>query len=150
MQNMNKNITYIPSKILAGNTEILRQHSFTRWMSRDLMQATVDYCKNIGLYPLYCEASPDHLARCLFWRLPQGAITEVRSWRTKRQRFMEHTIKQARRNNRKLIISSCERRDDVYFCPVWVSSDYCETAKNLFTAYGITCAERKEIANPAI
>jgi hypothetical protein len=142
---MNKNITYIPSKILAGNAEILRQHSFTRWMSRDLMQATADFCKNIGLYPLYCETSPDHLARYLFWRLPQGAITEVRSGRTK-DKFME--FDQAGFENNRKLLSLHVNESDVYSA-VWVSSDHYETAKTVLTAYGITCAERKEIANPA-
>ena len=145
MQNMNKNITHIPSKILAGNAEVLRQHSFTRWMSRDLMQATVDFCRNIGLYPIYCEASPDHLARCLFWRLPQGAITEVRSWRTK-DKFMELDLAGIE-HNRKLL-SLHVNESDVYSA-VWMSSDHYETAKTILDAYGITCAERKEIANPA-
>jgi hypothetical protein len=142
---MNKNITYIPSKVLSGNAEILRQHTFTRWMSRDLMQATADFCKNIGLYPVYCETSPDHLTRYLFWRLPQGAITEVRSARTK-DKFTE--FDQAGFENNRKLLSLHVNESDVYSA-VWVSSDHYEIAKTVLTAYGITCAERKEIANPA-
>jgi REP element-mobilizing transposase RayT len=80
--------TYIPSKLLTGDCELLRQNALTRWMSRDLMQAAGDFCRNLGWFPCYCECSPDHLARYLFWRLPQGACTEVRSGRT-RDKFEE-------------------------------------------------------------
>jgi hypothetical protein len=139
---MNSTTTYIPSKILAGNAELLRQHSFTRWMSRDLMQATADYCKNIGLFPLYCETSPDHLARYLFWRLPQGAITEVRSGRTK-EKFTE--LDQASMEKNRKLVSLHVNESDVYSA-VWVSSDHYETAKTILAAYGIMCAERKEAA----
>jgi hypothetical protein len=139
---MNATTTYIPSKILAGNAELLRQHSFTRWMSRDLMQATADYCKNIGLYPLYCETSPDHLSRYIFWRLPQGAITEVRSGRTK-EKFTE--FDQAGIEKNRKLVSLHVNESDVYSA-VWVSSDHYKTAKTILAAYGITCAERKETA----
>jgi hypothetical protein len=139
-KNMNATFTYIPSKILVGNAELLRQHSLTRWMSRDLMQATADYCKNIGLFPLYCETSPDHLARYLFWRLPQGAITEIRSGRMK-EKFTE--FDQAGIENNRKLVSLHVNESDLHSA-VWISADHYETAKTVLTAYGITCAERKE------
>ena len=62
-------MAYTASKLLTGDLELLRQHSFTRWMSRDLTQAAVDFCRNLGLVPAYAECSPDHLTRYLFWRI---------------------------------------------------------------------------------
>src|SRR5580698_2418821 len=79
---------YSASRLGGGDLEFLRQHSLTRWMSPDLTQAAVDFCRNLGLVPAYCECSPDHLTRYLFWRLPQGALIEVRSGRT-RDKFEE-------------------------------------------------------------
>jgi hypothetical protein len=137
---MNPSTSYTPSKLLTGDTEILRQHSFTRWMSRDLTQAAGDFCRNLGLVPAYCECSPDHLTRYLFWRLPQGAMIEARSGRT-REKFEE--FDQANRSRNWPLLSLHINESDVYSA-VWVSSDYFETAKAFLAAHGITRAERKE------
>jgi hypothetical protein len=75
--------TYTPSKLLTGDVAVLREHTLTRRMSRDLTQAAVDFCRNLGLVPAYSECSPEHLTRYLFWQPPQGALFEVRSGRTK-------------------------------------------------------------------
>ncbi len=43
----------IHSRLLAGDAEILRQCSFTRWMSRDLLQPASDFLKNLRLDILF-------------------------------------------------------------------------------------------------
>jgi hypothetical protein len=137
---MNTSPTYIPSKLLGGDVELLRQHSLTRWMSRDLMQAAADFCRNLGLLPAYCECSPDHLTRYLFWRLPQGAVIEVRSGRTK-DKFEEFDRVNRDRNFRLLSLHINE--SDVY-SGVWISSGHFETAKAFLATHGITAAERQD------
>ena len=142
---MKTSATYVPSKLLAGEIEVFRQHSFTRWLSRDLMQAAVDFCRNLGLVPAYCECSPDHLTRYLFWRLPQGAAIEVRSGRSK-EKFEEHDRANQARNLRLLSLHINE--SDIYSA-VWISADYFEIAKAILVAHGITCAERKRCVRDA-
>src|SRR4051812_40662632 len=85
MFTMKTDLIYIPSQTLAGDTEHLRQHTFTRWMSRDLLQAATDFCRNLGLFAICCECSPDHLTRCVFWRSPKDAGIEIRSGRSETQ-----------------------------------------------------------------
>jgi hypothetical protein len=137
---MNNAITYIPSKLLTGDYELLRQHSFTRWMSRDLTQAAGDFCRNLGLFAVYCETSPDHLTRYLFWRLPQGAGIEVRSGRMK-DKFEE--FDRVNRAKSWRLLSLHVNESDVYSA-VWITSDHFETAKSFLIAHGITTAERQE------
>ncbi len=137
---MNSSNTYIASKLLTGETEILRQHSFTRWMSRDLMQAAGDFNRNLGLVPAYCETSPDHLTRYLFWKLPQGALIEVRSGRAK-DKFEDFDRVNRERNLKLLSLHINE--SDIYSA-VWISADFFEVAKSVLAAHGITCAEKKE------
>ncbi len=104
---MKAGISYIPSKLLVGETEVLRQHSFTRWMSRDLIisrqrrnpagdcwlgsrNARSNEAFLPGLRVRNC--SPDHLTRYLFWRPPPGALVEVRSGRTLKNKFEEYPL----------------------------------------------------------
>jgi len=138
---MNTSSTYIQSKILPGDTEALRQQSFTRWMSRDLTQAAGDFCRNLGLVPIYCECSPDHQTRYIFWRLPQGAAFEVRSGRAK-DKFEEFDRVNQQRNMPLLSLHINE--SDIYSA-VWISSDYLEAARAFLTKHGITPAERREV-----
>jgi hypothetical protein len=137
---MNTSPTYIASKLLTGDVELLRQHTFTRWMSRDLMQAAGDFCKNLGLVPAYCECSPDHLTRYLFWRLPQGALFEVRSGRTKDQ-FEEYD--RINRERKWRLLSLHINESDIYSA-VWISPDHFATAKAFLAAHGITSAEQQQ------
>jgi hypothetical protein len=137
---MNAPVSYVPSQLLTGDAEILRQHSFTRWMSRDLMQAAGDFNRNLGLVPVYSETSPDHLSRYLFWKLPQGALIEVRSGRA-RDKFEEFDRVNHERKWRLLTLHINE--SDVYSA-VWISADYFETARGFLRAHGITVAERKD------
>ncbi len=135
---MNASSGHITSKLLGGACELLRQNSLTRWMSRDLTQAAGDFCRNIGLYAVYCETSPDHLTRHLLWRLPQGAGIEVRSGRTK-EKFEELDRSNHARNWR--LLSLHVNESDVYSA-VWITSDHFETAKTFLQAHGITVAQR--------
>jgi hypothetical protein len=137
---MKESVTYVPSKLLTGDFELLRQHSLTRWMSRDLMQAAADFCRNLGLVPIYCETSPDHLTRYLFWKRPQEVIMEIRSGRN-RDAFEE--LDRANRDKSRRLLSLHVNESDVYSA-VWISSDHFETAKSFLAAHGITLAERRE------
>jgi hypothetical protein len=130
--------TYTPSKLLSGDSEVLRQHSFTRWMSRDLTQAALDFCRNLGLVPAYCECSPDHLTRYLFWRMPTGALIEVRSGRTK-EKFEEFDRVNCERGWQLL---SLHLNEQGLYSAVWISSAHFATAKAVLAAHGITCAEK--------
>ncbi|HSY19889.1 MAG TPA: hypothetical protein VK815_16215 [Candidatus Acidoferrales bacterium] len=141
MKIMKPATTYIPSKLLTGDVELLRQHSFTRWMSRDLTQAAVDFNRNIGLLPVYCECSSEHLTRYLFWRLPTGALVEVRSGRTK-DKFEE--FDRANRDKGWRLLSLHINEIGVYSA-VWISADHFETGKAFLAAQGITAARAKTV-----
>jgi hypothetical protein len=141
---MNSSSTYTPSKLLTGEVELLRQHSLTRWMSRDLMQAAVDFNKNLGLFPAYCEYSPEHLTRYLFWRLPAGAMIEVRSGRSKDK--FEEFDRVNREKNWRLV--SLHVNESEMYSAVWITSEHLETVRGFLKAHGITPAERKE--GPAV
>lgn len=136
---MNTRPTYIPSGLLPGDTEPFRQQSFTRWMSRDLLQAATDFCKNIGLCAIYCECSPDHLTRYLFWRGPKGAGFEIRSGRT-REQFEE--FDQANLERGWILLSLHINESDLYSA-VWISPDHYPAGKEHLAVYGITPAEKK-------
>ena len=107
---MNTPATYISSKLLTGDSELLRQHSLTRWMSRDLMQAAADFCRNLGLVPAYCDFArpPDPLS---FLEAPQEAVIEVRWGRTKD--LFEELDRANREKNRRLL-SLHINESDVY------------------------------------
>ncbi len=132
-------MNYRASQLQNGEFEQLRQHTFTRWMSRDLTQAAVDFCRNLGLIPAYCESSPDHLTRYLFWRLPQGALIEVRSGRTKDQ--FEEFDRVNRERNLRLLTLQVNGTD--LHSAVWISADHFEAAKTFLAAHGISPAERQ-------
>jgi hypothetical protein len=129
--------TYTPSKLLTGEVSVLREHTLTRWMSRDLTQAAVDFCRNVGLVPAYCECSPEHLTRYLFWSLPQGALIEVRSGRAK-DKFEE--IDNTKRDKQWRLLS-LHINDAGLHSAVWITSDHYEVAKIYLAAHGITTAE---------
>jgi len=137
---MNTPPQYTASKVLAGDAGLLRQHSFTRWMSHDLMQAAADFCRNLGLVPVYSECSPEHLTRYLLWKPPQGAFIEVRSGRT-RDKFEE--LDAVSRDKHRRLLSLHINESDVYSA-VWISPDHFETARNFLGAHGITTAEMQE------
>jgi hypothetical protein len=109
-------------------------------MSRDLMQAAGDFCRNLGLVPVYSECSPDHLTRYLFWRLPQGALIEVRSGRIK-EKFEEFDRVNREKNWR--LLSLHVNESDVYSA-VWITPDHFETASAFLMVHGITTAMKNE------
>ena len=130
--------TYTPSKLLSGDTELLRRHSFTRWMSRDLLQPANDFLKNLRLLAIYAETSSDHLHRYLCWHPPQGCAFEVRSGRTFEQfEAFDHTNIARGWALLSLHISEC----DIYSA-VWIGPEHLETAQKVLAAYGITPAGR--------
>ena len=115
----------------------MRQQTLTRWLSRDLSQAAVDFCRNLGLIPIYSESSPEQLTRYLFWQLPPGALIEVRSGRTK-DKFeeLDNTKRDPQWRLLSLHISDAGR-----YSAVWISKDHYEPAKFYLAAHGIIPAE---------
>jgi hypothetical protein len=132
------NTTYIPSKLLPGEKEILRQHSFTRWMSRDLLQAASDFLSHLRLLAIYAECSPENFRRYLLWHPPEGCGYEVRSGRTLEQ-FEAYD-----RGNlaRDWVLVSLHINERNIYSAVWVSATHEETARKVLAGYGITPAER--------
>ena len=108
-------------------------------MSRDLLQAATDFCRNIGLVPLYAECAPDLLTRYLFWRVPQGASIEVRSGRTEEQ-FKE--FDDANMKTGRLLLALHINESDLYSA-VWISAAHYAAALAVLAIYGITPAQRK-------
>ena len=139
---MNDRTTYIPSKTMPGDTERLRERSFTLWMSRDLLQAATDFCKNIGLSSLYSQCSPDGLTRYLFWSPPRGALVEVRSGRTLEQ-FKKFDLANVERG---WPLLSLHVSENGIYSAVWISTDHYETAVSILAFHGITPAQRKAAA----
>ena len=130
---------WVPSKLLGGKAERLRELSLTRWMSRDLTQAAVDFSRNLGLLPVYCECSPEQRTRYLFWRLPEEAQIEVRSGRTK-EAFAE--FDRVNREKQWRLLSLHIHEGDIYSA-VWISPDHFATAKAFLAAHGIQPAGRR-------
>ena len=130
--------TYTPSKLLPGEGELLRQHSFTRWMSGDLLQAASDFLKNLSLLAIYAECSSENLHRYLCWHPPKGCLLEIRSGRTLGQ-FEEFDRGNLERGwpLLSLHINECH-----VYSAVWVSANQYETAKKILAGYGITPASR--------
>ena len=133
------NNNYLPSRTLQGETERIRQHSFTRWMSRDLTQAAVDFCRNLGLHSIYSECSPDRLTRYLFWKPPEGMRFEIRSGRTFEQ-FQAFDLANEERGW--LLLTLHINECDIYSA-VWISPDGYEAATAMLGFYGVTPAQRK-------
>ena len=130
---------YEPSEVLPCDTERIRRHSFTRWMSRDLLQATTDFCKNIGLLAIYSECSPGLLTRYLFWKPPERTLVEIRSGRKEAQ-FRE--LDQANIEKGKQLLSLHVTENGIYSA-VWISPDQYEIAVAILAVHGITPAQRK-------
>jgi hypothetical protein len=128
----------VPSQVLTGDTERIRKHSFTRWMTPELLQATTDFSKNIGLVPIYAEHAPDYSGRYLFWSPPQDARFEVRSGRTEEQ-FRE--FDQANIKRGWPLLSLHINENDIHSA-VWISPNHYETAAAILAFYGITPAQR--------
>lgn len=136
---MNGDINYIPSQTLTGDAELIRERSFTRWMSLDMRQAATDFCKNIGLTSIYSEVSPEGATRYLFWQPPCGSGREIRSGRTFEQ-FKAFDLANIVRGWQLL---SLHVNQNAVYSAVWVTPDHYDTAKSVLAGYGITPAERR-------
>jgi hypothetical protein len=136
------NYSYTPSKLLPIEGEFLREHGFTRWMSRDLLQAATDFLKNLHLLPIYGECSPENLHRYLCWHPPDGCFCEVRTGRTLEQ-FEKYDQGNLARG---WPLLSLHINESGIHSAVWVSPDHYETAKNVLACYGITPAIRTPLA----
>ena len=134
--------TYTPSKLLTGESEFLRQHAFTRWMSRDLLQPASDFLKNIRLLAIYSECSPENLCRYLCWHPPEGCAFEIRSGRTLEQ-FEEFDRHNRERDWRllSLHVNECDK-----YSAVWISSGHYDIGKKVLAGYGVTPAGRSILA----
>jgi hypothetical protein len=137
---LNPPYSYIPSTLLLGDADVVREHSFTRWMSRDLSQASADFCKNLGLYPAYSEHSEEQLTRYLFWRMPKGASIEVRTGREK-DKFEEFDHANYERGWRLLSLHVNEKS---LYSAVWISAAHFETARAFLSVHGIMTADRQD------
>lgn len=132
--------TYVPSLLLGGAPGTLREQALTRWMSPDLTQAAVDFCRNLGLVPAYSECSAEHGTRYLFWRPPQGALIEVRSGRTKTKfEEMDNT-----KRDQPWRLLSLHTSDTALYSAVWITADHFEAASAFLAAHGITVAKIAE------
>jgi hypothetical protein len=136
---MNSPLNYVPSELRSGDTESVRQRAFTRWMSRDLLQAATDFCKNIGHVAAYCESSKD-TTRYLFWQMPPGACCEVRSGRTK-EKFEDFDRMNRQRGWRLL---SLHVSDQELYSAVWISAQHYEAGVAFLRLFGISPAEQKK------
>lgn len=130
---------------LENQQALLREHNLTRWMSRDLMQAAVDFSKSMGMIPLYAETSREHLTRYLFLRPPSGSLLEVRTGRN-RERFEE--FDRVNRERNRLLLTLHINEDSVYSA-VWISNEHHESASQLLKLYGISTAQSSETGSPA-
>lgn len=130
--------SHTPSQVLAGETERLRHHSFTRWMSRDLLQVATDFLRNIGMVPIYAEHATDGTGRYLLWSPPPDAYFEVRSGRTEEQ-FQQFDAANVQRGWP--LLSLHVNRSGLHSA-VWTSQAHEETAVAVLAAYGITRARR--------
>jgi hypothetical protein len=130
---------YTPSKLLPGEDELFRQHGFTRWMSRDLLQPATDFLKNLGLLAIYAECSSENLHRYLCWHPPEGWGCEIRSGRTLDQ---FEGFDSGNRARGWPLLSLHVNECDIYSA-VWISPNHYETAKKVLARYGITPASRE-------
>jgi len=130
--------TYAPSRLMSGEAALLRERSFTRWMSRDLLQPASDFLKNLHLLAIYAETSPDDNSRYILWHPPEGCGFEVRSGRTEDE-FEE--IDRANIMRDWALLSLHVNECDIHSA-VWVSASHVETARKVLAGYGITPARR--------
>jgi hypothetical protein len=125
-----------PSRLLDGDFETARQSAFTSWMAPGLMQAAVDFSRNIGLLPIYAETSGQG-TRYLFWHSPTGTLCEVRSGRAK-EAFLKFDQKN-RDQGRRLI--SLHVGSDQRYSAVWISTEHHASAVQFLSRFGISPAE---------
>jgi hypothetical protein len=130
--------TYTASNLLPGAGEILRERSFTRWMSPDLRQSCVEFVKTVGLLPIYTECSPENLGRYLFWHPPEDCRFEIRSGRT----YEQFEAYDAANISHGFPLLSLHINENKIYSAVWISGNHEQTAKQVLASYGITPAGR--------
>jgi hypothetical protein len=122
--------------------ETLRERSFTRWLSRDLKQATVDFCKNLGLIPIYAETREDGKGRYLFWHPPQGTAFQVRSGYAKVNH--EELLQKSEEAGWPLLSLHISRAKEDLYSAVWVSVGSTDAAIDFLSIYGITPPKKNQ------
>jgi len=129
---------YTPSRLLSDETAILRERSFTRWISRDLLQPATDFLKHLGLYAIYAECSTEYGYRSIQWHPPKGCGLEVRSGRAfeKFEEFDRANV------DRGWSLLSLHVNENNLYSAVWITSEHFETARKVLACYGITPAGR--------
>lgn len=132
---------YSESK-LDPEKDFLRERSFTRWMSRDLKQATVAFCKNIGFIPIYAQTREDGKGRYLFWHPPQGTAFEVRSGCSKEN--FEELLQKAEGASMPLLNLHISRGKEELYSAVWVSVGSATAAIEYLCTYGIRPSQKNE------
>jgi hypothetical protein len=134
-------MTYTRSQLTYEKIETFRRdHGFTKWMSPDLLQAATDFCKNIGLIPLYAERGPKDQTRYLFWHPPEGARCEVRSGRDRHQ-FVAFDKTNVERGWPLLSLHVSEQE---IYSAVWICPEHYEAGVQMLATYGISPASKGE------
>jgi len=84
-------MNHAPSRLLNGEIESRRGPAFSRRMTRDLMQASADFCKNIGLIPI-CGENHTSRKNSVAAECPRGRA--VSAFETQRHRKeLNHAIR---------------------------------------------------------
>ena len=134
---MNHNPVFAASDLSEAQRE-KRERSLTSWMSPDLCQATTDFCRNIGLAPIYAESSTSHQTRYLFWNPPEKAGFEVRSGRDQAT-FLQFDEKNRKRQWE---LISLHISEDGKHSAVWMAPEHLEVAVDFLENVGISPAVR--------
>jgi len=136
--NMKSAYTYVPSKLLSGEGEFLRERSFTQWVSPEPNQVATDFMRNLGLSPIYVESSTGNLRRSLQWQPPEGYACDVCAGCTLVQ-FVEFDNVNIDRGWP--LLSLHIGAGDIHSA-VWVSPEAFKMAQRFLASYGITPASR--------
>ena len=128
---------YTPSR-LSPEGQFLREHGFTRWMSRDLLQPASDFLANLRLVAIYAETSADGSCRYLPWQPPEKCRFEVRSGRTRKQFEGFDRANMAR--GWPLLMLHVNEKD--IRSAVWLDPESFGVACKILAIYGIAPAER--------
>lgn len=133
---MSEPISYQPSR-LSPDEHFLRERSFTRWMSLDLLQAANDFGKNIGQLPIYIEHGTDQRVRFLPWHPPENSGYEIRSGREK----MKFEAFDRVNRERNWLLLSLHINEQQIYSAVWITSEHYDIAVQVLGAYGISPAK---------
>lgn len=125
---------------LSADGDFARENAFTCWMSRDLMQASVDFSKNMGLVPIYAQSHENGTGRYLFWHRPPQTALQVRSHRT-RDDFLKLDEKSQEIGWSLLSLHIRHEKEEIYSA-VWIAPGRLEHAVQVLALYGIGQAKR--------